>query len=96
MKQLGSLPFILGCALLASQSSHATGRLVIGADAPHEESGQPAIDAEGDTRVVDFYLPHEFEQALKASKQQNRCLLIKGVAFGIDAAGEKCATKGHW
>ena len=50
----------------------------------------------GDTRVVDFFLPNQFGKAKTASKERNRCLLIKGVAFGVDKVGAGCATKGHW
>ena len=50
----------------------------------------------GDTRVIDFYLPDRFDEALEASRDQGRSLLIKGVAFGIDEEGATCATKGHW
>lgn len=53
-------------------------------------------EAVGDARVVNFYLPAEFEQALADAKESNRLLLIKGVAFGVDQLGATCATKGHW
>ena len=60
----------------------------------------PAVACEdevvGDTRVVNFYLPAEFEQALADARESNRLLLIKGVAFGVDQLGATCATKGHW
>ena len=50
----------------------------------------------GDTTVVDFFLPGSFKDAQKKAKKTNRCLLIKGVAFGMDQAGATCAIKGHW
>ncbi|MGE3851452.1 MAG: hypothetical protein AB7K09_06910 [Planctomycetota bacterium] len=63
--------------------------------APAFAQPAPAPHA-GDTNVVNFVLPGHFADALAAAKQQNRCLMIKGVAFGVDAEGAVCATKGHW
>ena len=50
----------------------------------------------GDATVVDFFLPGKFEEARKRSRKTGRCLLVKGVAFGMDKAGAACATRGHW
>lgn len=55
---------------------------------------QPA--GPGDSRVADFFLPGQFLEARMKAMETNRSLLIKGVAFGMDEAGAKCATKGHW
>lgn len=49
-----------------------------------------------DTNAIKWHLPGQFEQARKAAESQNRMLMIKGIAFGIDEAGAKCATKGCW
>lgn len=59
----------------------------------------PASAAEPDcqdTNAIQWHLPGQFEKARKAAAQQNRILMIKGIAFGIDEAGAKCATKGCW
>ena len=49
-----------------------------------------------DKTAVSWYFPGDFEAARKAAEQQNRILMIKGIAFGVDEAGAKCATKGCW
>ena len=49
-----------------------------------------------DTAAIDWFLPGDFEAALSKAKAQGRMLLVKGVSFGIDAAGAKCATEGTW
>jgi hypothetical protein len=49
-----------------------------------------------DTTAIDWYFPGDFEAARTAAEKSNRILLIKGIAFGVDAAGAKCATKGCW
>ena len=48
------------------------------------------------TDNIDWVLPADFDKALARSKSEQRLLLIKGVSFGIDAAGAGCATKGKW
>ncbi len=64
--------------------------------------GAPALVAQeparnpGDTTVVNFFVPGQFKKALAAAKTRNRCLVIKGVAFGMDQKGAACATKGLW
>ena len=55
----------------------------------------PAAGA-GDTRAVDFVYPGHFAEAQARARERGRPLLIKGVAFGVDAVGAACATKGHW
>jgi len=57
-----------------------------------EESGTNT----GDTEVINFVLPGDFQDVLKQAKERNRCFLIKGIAFGVDKLGAKCATKGLW
>jgi len=49
-----------------------------------------------DDTVCDFVLPGSFEKAREKAKASGRCLLIKGVAFGMDKLGATDCTKGHW
>ena len=60
----------------------------------------PAVAAEPkacqDPTAIDWHLPGDFEAAKAATGKANRILLIKGIAFGVDAEGAKCATKGCW
>ena len=59
-------------------------------------AGEPgAAEARATARIA-WKLPHQFEEAVAEAKARNRILLIKGVSFGIDAAGARCATKGKW
>lgn len=46
--------------------------------------------------AIAWHLPHDFDAAVARAKKQKRILVIKGVSFGIDDAGAKCATKGKW
>ncbi|NUN48267.1 MAG: hypothetical protein HUU15_05495 [Candidatus Brocadiae bacterium] len=43
-----------------------------------------------------YFLPGSFTKALEKAKTDGRCLIVKGVAFGIDKEGAACGTKGHW
>ena len=59
----------------------------------------PAVAADKacqDTSAIDWHLPGDFAAARAAADKANRILLIKGIAFGVDAEGAKCATKGCW
>jgi hypothetical protein len=49
-----------------------------------------------DTTAIKWHLPDEFATARKAAGQEKRILMIKGIAFGVDEAGARCATKGCW
>jgi hypothetical protein len=49
-----------------------------------------------DTTAIRWHTPGKFEEARKAAAAQHRILMIKGIAFGVDAAGAECATKGCW
>lgn len=49
-----------------------------------------------DRNNIRWVLPASFPEALARAKNEKRILLIKGIAFNIDEAGAKCATKGHW
>lgn len=64
---------------------------------PSEALGQSSrADVPGDNRAVNFAIPGQFESAQRAAKENNRCLLIKGVAGGMDQKGATECTKGHW
>lgn len=49
-----------------------------------------------DTTAIRWHTPGSFDDARKAAAAQNRLLMIKGIAFGVDAAGAEGATKGCW
>lgn len=63
-------------------------------DAPADDA--PAADGACDAAAIDWVLPGHFDDALKRAKDTRRILIVKGVSFGIDELGAKCATKGHW
>ncbi|MFT3881652.1 MAG: hypothetical protein QM703_18560 [Gemmatales bacterium] len=48
------------------------------------------------TLAINWVLPGHFADALKQANAQQRLIMIKGIAFGIDDAGATCATKGCW
>ena len=77
-------------AMLAACAASSIAQSEAG-QAPLKNTGGP-----GDSTVVDFVLPGQFEDALARAKKRNRPLLIKGVAFGVDKLGATCATKGKW
>lgn len=60
----------------------------------------PAVAADPaactDRSAIRWHTPGEFEAARKEAETEKRLLLIKGIAFGVDAAGAKDATKGCW
>ena len=49
-----------------------------------------------DRSAIWWTLPGHFKEALARAKKENRLIIIKGIAFGVDEAGAKCATKGEW
>jgi hypothetical protein len=49
-----------------------------------------------DRTAIEWVLPGDFAQALARAQQEQRILVIKGISFGVDDAGAKCATKGVW
>ena len=49
-----------------------------------------------DPSAIQWFIPGQFEEALARAKAENRLLVIKGISFGVDEAGAKCATKGKW
>ena len=56
------------------------------------DAAEPACDRS----AIHWVLPGHFDDAVARAKEEKRILIIKGVSFGIDAEGAKCATKGHW
>ncbi|MHC5019102.1 MAG: hypothetical protein ACYTGX_03105 [Planctomycetota bacterium] len=75
---------------------HTLTALALAAAAATPVAAQEPAQRGGDPEVINFIYPGEFAKALEQAKRRNRCLIIKGVAFGVDAAGAECATKGHW
>ncbi|HEX6813514.1 MAG TPA: hypothetical protein VF384_17980 [Planctomycetota bacterium] len=58
-----------------------------------------ALRAQGtacDRTAIEWVLPGDFEQALARAQKEQRILVIKGISFGVDDEGAKCATKGVW
>ena len=49
-----------------------------------------------DRTAIEWVLPGDFPQALARAQKEQRILVIKGISFGVDDAGAKCATKGVW
>ena len=68
---------------------------------PSQDRSEEAVDARAgtaasNTLAIHWHLPGKFEAARERARRENRLLLIKGISFGIDEAGAKCATKGRW
>ena len=62
-------------------------------------SAAPAAAADpvcADTTAIRWHTPGKFADARTAAAARNRILMVKGIAFGVDAAGAECATKGCW
>jgi hypothetical protein len=55
-----------------------------------------ACSFQGDTSAIEWHVPGDFKKALKKSVDSGRLLILKGISFGVDEAGAKCATKGDW
>ena len=49
-----------------------------------------------DPSAIRWFLPGQFEEARTHAEKTKRILIVKGISFGIDAVGAKCATKGNW
>lgn len=83
--QRRALRWILGAsaAIALSGTAHAA-----------DEPTTPATDR--NDGAIRWHLPDQFDAAVARAKKEKRILLIKGVSFGIDEAGAKCATKGKW
>ena len=57
---------------------------------------QAQHDTACDRTAIQWVLPGDFEQALARAQKEQRILVIKGISFGVDDEGAKCATKGVW
>lgn len=64
---------------------------VFGASTPAQSDGFGC-----DPSAIQWFVPGQFEKALARAKEEKRLLVIKGISFGVDDAGAKCATKGKW
>ena len=49
-----------------------------------------------DPSAIRWTLPGNFNDARERARKERRLIVIKGIAFGVDEAGAKCATKGDW
>jgi hypothetical protein len=49
-----------------------------------------------DPSAIRWFIPGQFKEALARAKAEKRLLVIKGISFGVDDVGAKCATKGKW
>ncbi|MFY9344721.1 MAG: hypothetical protein WAT39_19675 [Planctomycetota bacterium] len=49
-----------------------------------------------DRNTIQWVLPGDFRQALARANREQRMLVIKGISFGVDTEGARCATKGVW
>lgn len=59
-----------------------------GGDEPHKTCQ--------DTHAIQWFTPGRFAAARARAEEEQRFLMIKGIAFGVDEEGAKCATKGCW
>jgi len=66
--------------------------LVILAKAHADDAGKSCEN----TLAINWVLPGHFADALKQANAQQRLIMIKGIAFGIDDIGATCASKGCW
>lgn len=60
--------------------------------APSQDRTEPGEDR----TAIHWVLPGDFATALTRARAEQRILVIKGISFGVDGAGSKCATKGVW
>ena len=65
---------------------------LLGGTAPAQQ--EPELGC--DPAAIRWFIPGEFKEALERAKEEKRLLIIKGISFGVDDAGAKCATKGKW
>ena len=56
----------------------------------------PVSSGPGNTEAIRWVLPGDFQDAQRQAVEKKRMLLIKGLGFGLDELGAKCATKGCW
>ena len=75
------LPFVLLCALAAP---------------PVLAAQQHATSPTCDTTNIRWVLPGDFATAQRRARAEHRLILVKGISFGVDDAGARCATDGTW
>jgi hypothetical protein len=66
--------------------------VVFGASTPAQSDG----DLGCDPSAIRWFIPGQFQDARARAKAEKRLLVIKGISFGVDDVGAKCATKGKW
>ena len=71
--------------------------------APPSSAQKPALDPPEaapelgcDESAIRWAFPDEFAAARERARAERRLLIIKGISFGVDDAGAKCATAGQW
>jgi len=71
---------------------------LLGGTVPGQQQQQAQQEPElgCDASAIRWFIPGEFKEALERAKEEKRLLIIKGISFGVDDAGAKCATKGKW
>jgi len=69
---------------------------LLGGTAPGQQQAQQEPELGCDPSAIRWFIPGEFKAAQKRAKEEKRLLIIKGISFGVDDAGAKCATKGKW
>ena len=66
------------------------------AQVPAEAAKTKKVEPGCDRTAIEWFRPLQFEKARQKAKSRKRLLIIKGISFGVDAAGAKCATEGTW
>jgi hypothetical protein len=69
---------------------------VFAAASPAQEAQDQQPELGCDPSAIQWFIPGQFEEALARAKEEKRLLIIKGISFGVDDVGAKCATKGKW
>lgn len=62
-------------------------------DVPHQRKEAPPCQ---DATAIAWFLPGQFTDAVNQARKEHRLLMVKGISFGVDAVGAKCATQGNW
>ncbi len=70
--------------------------VLIGLVAGAARAQQPDTDLGCDRSAIRWFIPGQFQDAREQARKEKRLLIIKGISFGVDTAGAKCATKGKW
>lgn len=80
-------PFSVAVALVATSLSFVTALAAQDAAPP-----APACDR----TAIEWVLPGDFDTALGRAREEQRILVVKGISFGVDTQGARCATRGVW